>query len=103
MMLFSRACVRACVLITLECHLATNILLFLCSFRWKHTEPQDIVVSCARMSLDMIEGTWEDLRCPIMPRKFPPVSSAMQLPSKEQFAGNLLPSYLLSCVSLPCS
>ncbi|KAK7478437.1 hypothetical protein BaRGS_00030283 [Batillaria attramentaria] len=32
--------------------------------RWKRLEPQDIVVSCAKLSLDPIEGSWEELHKP---------------------------------------
>ncbi|XP_052789916.1 hamartin-like [Mya arenaria] len=34
--------------------------------RWKHMETHDIVVECNKMSLDPIEGTWEELQCPII-------------------------------------
>ncbi|XP_041368930.1 hamartin-like [Gigantopelta aegis] len=36
--------------------------------RWKRMETQDIVVDCAKLSLDSLEGTWEELHCPIFAR-----------------------------------
>ncbi|XP_059143507.1 hamartin-like [Physella acuta] len=35
------------------------------SSRWKNQETQDIVVSCSKLSLDLIEGSWEDTHCPV--------------------------------------
>lgn len=29
-------------------------------------ETHDVVVECNRMSLDPVEGTWEELQCPII-------------------------------------
>ena len=57
--------------------------LFLCC-RWRKVEPQDIVVNCAKLSLDPIEGTTEDLRCPIIPHPQPTVSTVMKPPNKER-------------------
>ncbi|KAK3088192.1 hypothetical protein FSP39_015981 [Pinctada imbricata] len=36
--------------------------------RWKQMENHDILVECAKMSLDILEGTWEELSCPISPK-----------------------------------
>ena len=33
-------------------------------------EPQDVVVECAKMSLDLVEGTWEELHCPIVASRY---------------------------------
>ncbi|KAK7095290.1 hypothetical protein V1264_006720 [Littorina saxatilis] len=52
--------------------------------RWRKVEPQDIVVNCAKLSLDPIEGTTEDLQCPIIPRSKPDIVTAMKPPSKQQ-------------------
>ncbi|KAK3768427.1 hypothetical protein RRG08_053419 [Elysia crispata] len=32
---------------------------------WKNQETQDIVVACSRLSLDYVEGSWEDTHCPV--------------------------------------
>ena len=34
-------------------------------FRWKQLEVHDIIVDCAKLSLDLTEGTSEERRCPI--------------------------------------
>ncbi|XP_021365469.1 hamartin-like [Mizuhopecten yessoensis] len=34
--------------------------------RWRQMEAQDVVIECAKMSLDMTEGMWEELTCPIL-------------------------------------
>nr|XP_022325080.1 hamartin-like isoform X2 [Crassostrea virginica] len=34
--------------------------------RWKSLEDHDVIVLCAKMSLDQIEGTWEEISCPIV-------------------------------------
>ncbi|XP_052220850.1 hamartin-like isoform X5 [Dreissena polymorpha] len=34
--------------------------------RWKKKECHDIIVECNKMSLDPIEGTWEELQCPVL-------------------------------------
>nr|KAG5693169.1 hypothetical protein BaRGS_035367 [Batillaria attramentaria] len=55
--------------------------------RWKRLEPQDIVVSCAKLSLDPIEGSWEELRCPIIPRRLPQIEKrplAEQQPPRDK-------------------
>ncbi|XP_061169863.1 hamartin-like isoform X2 [Saccostrea echinata] len=33
--------------------------------RWKSLEDHDVIVQCAKMSLDQIEGTWEEMSCPV--------------------------------------
>ncbi|XP_048773723.2 hamartin-like isoform X3 [Ostrea edulis] len=33
--------------------------------RWKSLEDHDVIVQCAKMSLDQIEGTWEEISCPV--------------------------------------
>ncbi|CAG5127226.1 unnamed protein product [Candidula unifasciata] len=33
--------------------------------RWKNQETHDIIVNCSKLSLDLIEGSWEDSRCPV--------------------------------------
>ncbi|XP_005108980.1 hamartin [Aplysia californica] len=33
--------------------------------RWKNQETQDIIVACSKLSLDLIEGSWEDSQCPV--------------------------------------
>ncbi|XP_046552596.1 hamartin-like [Haliotis rubra] len=38
--------------------------------RWKRMETQDVVVECTKMSLDHLEGTWEQLRCPIFAHSY---------------------------------
>lgn len=34
-------------------------------YRWRHMEAEDVLIDCAKMSLDTIEGMWEELRCPM--------------------------------------
>ena len=58
------------------------VILFLCC-RWRKVEPQDIVVNCAKMSLDPIEGTTEDLQGPLIPRPQPHIITTMKPPSKQ--------------------
>lgn len=38
--------------------------------RWRQMESQDVVVECAKMSLDLVEGTWEELHCPIVASRY---------------------------------
>lgn len=52
--------------------------------RWKKMEPHDIVVNCAKMSLDLIEGTAEELRCPVIPQPPPEIITIMKPPSRSQ-------------------
>ena len=33
-------------------------------------ETHDVIVECARMSLDPVEGTWEELKCPIAASRY---------------------------------
>ncbi|BFZ05577.1 hypothetical protein BsWGS_08616 [Bradybaena similaris] len=33
--------------------------------RWKNQETHDIIVNCSKLSLDLIEGSWEESRCPV--------------------------------------
>ncbi|XP_053380721.1 hamartin-like isoform X2 [Mercenaria mercenaria] len=38
--------------------------------RWRHMETHDVVVECNKMSLDPVEGTWEELHCPIVASRY---------------------------------
>lgn len=33
-------------------------------------ETHDVVVECNKMSLDPVEGTWEELQCPILTSRY---------------------------------
>jgi hypothetical protein len=39
-------------------------------YRWRSMEIHDIVVECNKMSLDPVEGTWEELHCPIIAGRY---------------------------------
>lgn len=41
--------------------------MFLFSFRWKNMETQDLMIECAKLSLDLIEGTWEENKYSMRP------------------------------------
>ena len=47
-------------------------------------EPQDVVVECAKMSLDLVEGTWEELHCPIVASRYYSRRQAT-CPQRKQF------------------
>ncbi|XP_064616348.1 hamartin-like [Liolophura sinensis] len=49
--------------------------------RWRKMEIQDIVVDCAKMSLDVIEGTWEEVRCPIVAPRYNLYTQMVNRPS----------------------
>ena len=34
--------------------------------RWRKKETHDILVECSRVSLDVLEGTSEEIRCPVV-------------------------------------
>ncbi|XP_060578266.1 hamartin-like [Ruditapes philippinarum] len=38
--------------------------------RWRQMETSDVVVECNKMSLDPVEGTWEELQCPIIASRY---------------------------------
>lgn len=41
--------------------------LFLNNFpRWRRFDVHDIVVDCANLSLDLIEGSYEETKCPVI-------------------------------------
>ncbi|XP_076436309.1 hamartin-like [Babylonia areolata] len=52
--------------------------------RWRRVDTHDIVLDCAKMSLDPIEGTREDQQCPIIPRSQPEIPTSMKQASKQQ-------------------
>lgn len=43
--------------------------------RWKSLEDHDVIVQCAKMSIDQIEGTWEEMSCPIISSSYRSIMS----------------------------
>lgn len=43
--------------------------------RWKSLEDHDVIVLCAKMSIDQIEGTWEEVSCPIISSSYRSIMS----------------------------
>lgn len=57
------------------------------SKRWRQMEAQDVVIECAKMSLDMTEGMWEELTCPIItprPMLIQPQKPSLKLITSEK-------------------
>ncbi|GFO17745.1 hamartin [Plakobranchus ocellatus] len=64
---------------------------------WKNQETQDIIVACSRLSLDYIEGSWEDTHCPVFQSlqavdKFRQLSLAWEQRHLQQTATVRVPS-----------
>uniref|UniRef100_K1PLX0 Hamartin n=1 Tax=Magallana gigas TaxID=29159 RepID=K1PLX0_MAGGI len=43
--------------------------------RWKSLEDHDVIVLCAKMSIDQIEGTWEEMSCPVVSSSYRSIMS----------------------------
>ncbi|KAL3871551.1 hypothetical protein ACJMK2_039542 [Sinanodonta woodiana] len=50
--------------------------------RWRAMETHDVLVECAKLSLDLIEGTWEELHCPFTSLRY-----NSQIPMSSNEAG----------------
>ncbi|KAK6195034.1 hypothetical protein SNE40_000552 [Patella caerulea] len=46
--------------------------------RWRNLETQDIVIECAKLSLDMVEGTWDDDPCPAFTKRYQAIQEAVK-------------------------
>ncbi|XP_046370130.2 hamartin-like [Haliotis rufescens] len=75
--------------------------------RWKRMETQDVVVECTKMSLDHLEGTWEQLRCPIFAHSYQAardlVTQAQDHPPGQDVASSQGKSYdsIVEFLSVP--
>jgi hypothetical protein len=81
-------------------------LLYMCLFvgRWKHQDVHDIVIDCARLSLDAIEGTREDMVRPIAGINPHPIPASPFFPTPTP-PNRLTPQQIASEVksSMKCS
>ncbi|XP_033729532.1 hamartin-like isoform X2 [Pecten maximus] len=72
------------------------------SKRWRQMEAQDVVIECAKMSLDMTEGMWEELTCPIItPRHalYQPKKPSLKLVTSETEGSILNATHQLNLAS----
>ncbi|XP_060069721.1 hamartin-like [Ylistrum balloti] len=52
--------------------------------RWRQMEAQDVVIECAKMSLDITEGMWEELTCPVLTPRQTLFQPTIKKPSLQQ-------------------
>lgn len=72
--------------------------------RWQRLEPQDVVVSCAKMCLDVIEGVCEELRCPLISSVVPRPPKCQELSGRRDVQGVwLLAVVMISCYMIDLS
>lgn len=72
--------------------------------RWQRLEPQDVVVSCAKMCLDVIEGVCEELRCPLISSVVPRPPKCQELSGRKDVQGVwLLAVVMISCYMIDLS
>lgn len=67
--------------------------------RWRQMDPHDVVVECNKMSLDPVEGTWEELHCPVLAGSyFSYRSSTSQEAQRQPVPPLALPSVMTTSV-----
>lgn len=57
-------------------------------------ETHDVVVECNKMSLDPVEGTWEELQCPILTSRYLSERSGSSQETQKQNMPPLACNYL---------